>query len=78
MPFGIAGLAFAGGTRKRGAQILGLLVIVSLGLFSASCGGGASRVQNAAVPVSSSSYSITILGSSSATQFSTTVNVIVQ
>jgi hypothetical protein len=77
MPFGIAGLAFVGGAHRRGAQTLALLALVSIGFSSASCGGGASRVQNAAVPVSSS-YSITIVGSSSSTQLSTTVNVIVQ
>ncbi len=77
MPFGIAGLVFASGARRRGAQTLALLALVSIGLFSASCGGNVNRVQNATVPVSNS-YSITIVGNSSATQFSTTVNVIVQ
>src|SRR5229473_1130207 len=77
MPFGIAGLVFASGARRCGAQTLALLALVSIGLFSASCGGNVNRVQNATVPVSNS-YSITIVGNSSSTQFSTTVNVIVQ
>ncbi len=72
LPFGIAGLAFGGSARRRGVQILAVLAVVGIGIGSVSCGGSSSVARPA------SSYSITILGNSSSSQLSTTVNVIVQ
>jgi hypothetical protein len=76
LPFGMAGFAFAGGARRRGVQTLALLALVSIGIGSVSCGGSSAGTQSVAKPASS--YSVTILGNSSSSQLSTTVNVIVQ
>lgn len=78
LPFGIAGFAFAGNAnRRRSAQCLALFAVLGLGIFSASCGGGSARTQSALIPASRN-YSVTILGNSSSSQVSTTVNIIVQ
>jgi hypothetical protein len=76
LPFGMAGFAFAGGARRRGVQNQAQLALVSIGIGSVSCGGSSAGTQSVAKPASS--YSVTILGNSSSSQLSTTVNVIVQ
>jgi hypothetical protein len=78
LPFGVVGLVLGGSSRKRGAQVVALIAVMGVSLLGTSCGGGsATRSQNPAVPISSS-YSVTIVGSSTSSQMSTTVNVIVQ
>jgi hypothetical protein len=77
LPFGIAGFAFAGSARKRGAQVLAMLVLLSVAVGSVSCGGNRVQTQSVAIPASRN-YSVTIVGNSGSSQLSTTVNVIVQ
>ena len=77
LPFGIVGFTFAGSGRKRSARLLAAIALLGTGLLATSCGGSSAPAQRAGVPASSS-YSVTILGNSSSTQMSTTVNVIVQ
>jgi hypothetical protein len=77
LPLGIAGLAFAGkGPRRHRSKMLSLFALIGLGIGSVSCGGGTAT--QSAVVHTGSSYSVTIQGSSSSSQLSTTVNVIVQ
>jgi ribosomal protein L24E len=80
LSFGIVGFGFLGkGAGKRGAQGIALCAVVALGMLGASCGNarnaGSESAVAAATPVH---YSVTIHGNSSASQISTTVNVIVQ
>jgi ribosomal protein L24E len=80
LSFGIVGFGFLGkGAGKRGAQGIALCAVVALGMLGASCGSarnaGSESAVAAATPVH---YSVTIHGNSSASQISTTVNVIVQ
>jgi hypothetical protein len=79
LPIGMIGFVFAGGAnRRRHAQTLSLFAVLGLGIFSASCGGGvSSKVQTATVPTSNN-YTVTIVGSSTPIQLSTTVNIVVQ
>jgi hypothetical protein len=82
LPLGLVGFGFLGkGPGKRGAQLVALCAVLGLGMFSASCGStrtvGAANA-SVAVPAATASYAVTINGSSSASQLSTTVNVIVQ
>ena len=77
LPFGIAGFAFIGkATRRCGAQVLVLFALIVTGMVTVSCGGGAGA-QGIAAPAASS-YTVTILGNSSSTQFSTAVKITVQ
>jgi hypothetical protein len=78
LSFGIAGFAFIGNTtRRRSAKGIALFALLALGMFTVSCGGGKTGTQSVAAPAPSS-YSVTILGNSSSTQFSTAVNITVQ
>ena len=80
LPFGLVGFGFLDKrTRQHGIQVLALCGVIGLGMMGASC-GSVHNVQpaSATVPVSSASYSVTINGNSSATNLSTTVNVVVQ
>jgi hypothetical protein len=79
LSFGIAGFAFIGNVRRRrGAQAVGLLALMALGMITVSCGGNrADGVQTAAAPAAGN-YSVTVLGNSGSTQFSTEVNITVQ
>jgi hypothetical protein len=82
LPLGLVGFAFLGkGPGKRGAQLVALCAVIGLGMFSASCGSartvGAANA-SVAVPPAAASYSVTINGSSTASQLSTTVKVVVQ
>jgi len=81
LPFGLVGFGLFGkGSSKRGAQMLALCAVIGLGMIGASCGG--KTIGSGTVPAGSAAiaknYSVTINGSSSASQLSTTVNVIVQ
>jgi hypothetical protein len=79
LPFGIAGLAFAGGAqRRRGVQLLVLCGVMGLGIVSSSCGSGSVVGSQSAAQLASTAYSITIQGNSSGVELSTTVKVIVQ
>jgi hypothetical protein len=77
LPFGLVGLAFSGNARRRGVQLCALFALVTLGMGAVSCGGSGAKSQSTAVS-SAQSYSVTIMGNSSSSQISTTVNVIVQ
>jgi hypothetical protein len=78
LPLGMAGFVFAGGVnRRRSAQTLAIFVVLGLGIFGASCGGGGSNTKSTAIPASTN-YTVTILGSSTPIQLSTTVNIVVQ
>jgi hypothetical protein len=82
--FGIVGFCFAGkGHGRRRLQMLALVGIVSIGMVSASCGGGdgpqaAATTTSPGAPAAPQSYVVTINGSSSSSQFSTNITVIVQ
>jgi hypothetical protein len=76
LPFGLVGLAFSGNARRRGVQLCALFALVTLGMGAVSCGGSGAKSQSTAVS-SAQSYSVTIMGNSSSSQISTTVNVIV-
>jgi hypothetical protein len=79
LPLGIAGFIFAGGANRRhNAQTLAIFVVLGLGFVSASCGGGVgTKTHTAAIPATSN-YTVTIVGSSTPVQLSTTVSVVVQ
>jgi len=78
LPLGMAGLVFAGSVnRRRNAQALALFFVLGLGIVSASCGSGGTNTKSTAVPASTN-YTVTILGSSTSIQLSTTVNIVVQ
>lgn len=85
LPFGLVSFAFGKNLpRGRGAQMLAVVALLSLGMVASSCGGGSKSVtQNSPVgspvtPSSASTYTITIVGSSGSTALSTTVKVVVQ
>ncbi|HEY1658483.1 MAG TPA: hypothetical protein VGG14_09055 [Candidatus Sulfotelmatobacter sp.] len=86
LPFGLVSLAFGKNLpRGRGLQLLAICALVSVGMVASSCGGGGSKpvTQNPPVtspssPSTSSSYTVTIVGSSASNALSTTVNVVVQ
>ncbi len=78
LPLGMAGFVFIGNApRRRRIQALALLTLISVGIFSISCGGSSAGTQSAPI-TAPSSYSVTIHGDSSSSQLSTTVSVIVQ
>ena len=82
LSLGIAGLAFMGiPQRGRSARALAICAVIGLGLVATSCAGVSSGAKATATPTptpTSVTYAVTISGSSGSTQFSTTVNVIVQ
>jgi len=85
LPFGgIAGFALIGdGQRRRWTRMLCILALVSIGIAGVSCGGKSTpaitgTTQTIVVPASSTNYSVTVNGDSSASQLSTTINVTVQ
>jgi hypothetical protein len=85
LPFGgIAGFALIGdGQRRRWTRVLCILALVSVGMAGVSCGGKSTpaitgTTQTTVVPASSTNYSVTVNGNSSASQLSTTINVTVQ
>jgi len=75
LPFGIGGFALVGSMpRRRKAQVMALIALVSIGIAGSSCGGNAAtRTQTAAIPASS--YAVTIQGNAGSSQVSTIVNV---
>jgi hypothetical protein len=78
LSFGIAGFAFIGNmSRRRSAQVLALLALMVLVMITVSCGGNSTGTQGAAA-AAPSNYSVTILGNSTSTQFSTAVDITVQ
>ncbi len=77
LPVGMIGFLFSRGTKGRNAQFLAVFAVLGLGIFSASCGGGAGSKVQSAVPAASN-YTVTIVGSSIPMQLSTTVNIVVQ
>jgi hypothetical protein len=80
LPFGLAGLVFMGSGRSgRCVQRIALCGILAIGLGTVSCGGNMPSSQGTSnPPIAAASYSITINGTSSAAQISTTVSVTVQ
>jgi len=82
LPFGLVGFGWFSKGRKRGAQVLALCAVISLGMIGVSCGGKIGGTEAPAVPGKTApppaNYSVTINGSSNATKLSTTVNVVVQ
>jgi hypothetical protein len=83
LPFaGIAGFTLMGeGQRRRWARTLAIISLISVGMVGVSCGGvknigTAVGTQSVAVPAST--YSVTIQGTSSSAQISTTIEVTVQ
>jgi hypothetical protein len=79
MPFGLVGFGLLDkGRRRRGMQALALCGIIGMGMIGASCGSARSVPTNSAAAPVPTTYTVTIQGSSSASQLSTTVNVIVQ
>jgi hypothetical protein len=86
LPIGFAGFVFAGSVpRKRRLHTLLLFAILALGMTCISCGGGTVAAQNTTLPVTvvpivpvPSNYSVTVQGTYSSSQLSTTVDVTVQ
>ncbi|HEY6768823.1 MAG TPA: endo-1,3-alpha-glucanase family glycosylhydrolase [Candidatus Sulfotelmatobacter sp.] len=81
LPFGVAALAFLGGTqRNRLKQLIGICVLAGAGLMSISCGGKVNGMQATQAGTSSTagSYSVTINGNASSVQLATSVSVTVQ
>jgi hypothetical protein len=80
LSFGIVSFGFLGNGRgKRGAQGVAICAIIALGMLGTSCGSARSVGSESAVAAATTAhYSVTIHGNSSASQLSTTVNVIVQ
>jgi hypothetical protein len=80
--FGIVGFAFIGGAgQRRRMRALAIAVIFSMGMISASCGGGGAPQAAGTETVGdvpALSYPISITGSSGSTQLSTAVTVVVQ
>ena len=75
LPFGIAGFVFVTPKRRRGvARTLVILAAVGVSMISTSCGGSSSGSHASAV---SPTYSIMVMGSSGATQLSSTITVTV-
>ncbi len=80
LPFGIGGLALVGSMpRRRKAQLLAAIAVVSIGMAGSSCGGNFAKPQTlaAAVPAASR-YSVTIQGNAASSKLSTLVEVTVQ
>ena len=78
LSLGIAGFAFMGiAPAKRSARALAICAVLGLGMVATSC-AGVSAGPKATPPTVPVSYAVTINGSSGASQFSTTVNMIVQ
>jgi hypothetical protein len=80
LSLGIAGFAFMGIPRgRRSARALALCAIIGLGMFATSCAGFSSASKTTTLPPATPvTYAVTVTGSSGSSQFSTTVNVIVQ
>jgi hypothetical protein len=82
LPFGLVSFAFGKNLpRGRGLQLLAICALVSVGMVASSCGGGSkSAAQNTPVtsPSTTSTYTVTIVGSSASNALSTTVDVVVQ
>jgi hypothetical protein len=77
--FGAFGFAFIGKVqRKRILAVVGACVLAALIVGSTSCGGGKTISQTVAPAGTASSYSVTVSGSSSTAQLSTTITVTVQ
>jgi hypothetical protein len=78
LSLGIAGFAFMGiAPGKRSARALAICAVLGLGMAASSC-AGVSAAPKAPAPTTPVSYAVTIVGSSGSSQFSTTVNMIVQ
>lgn len=77
--FGAFGFAFVGKVqRKRVLHFVGACILAALIIGGTSCGGGKTISQTIAPPGTASSYSVTVSGSSSAAQLSTTITVTIQ
>jgi hypothetical protein len=75
---GMFGLALVGGIqRKRLFQVTGLWVLVLLVLGGTSCGGGISKTSRSTF-ASPASYAVTVSGSATGAQVSTSITVTVQ
>jgi hypothetical protein len=80
LPFGIGGFALVGSMpRRRKAQLLAAIAVVTIGMAGSSCGGNFAKPQTlaAAVPAASR-YSVTIQGNAASSKLSTVVEVTVQ
>jgi hypothetical protein len=78
LSLGIAGLAFMGIPHgRRSARALAICAVIALGMVATSCAGVSSGAKATPAPTPVT-YAVTINGSSGSSQFSTTVNVIVQ
>src|ERR1700722_7833967 len=74
----IVGLAFMGiPQRGRSARALAICALIGLGMVATSCAGVSSAAKATPVPTPAT-YAVSINGSSGSSQFSTSVNVIVQ
>jgi peptidoglycan/LPS O-acetylase OafA/YrhL len=82
LSLGIAGLAFMGiPQRGRSARALAICAVIGLGMVATSCAGVSSGAKATPTPTPTPTpvtYAVTINGSAGSSQFSTTVNVIVQ
>jgi hypothetical protein len=80
LSLGIAGLAFMGIPRgRRSARALAICAVIGLGMVATSCAGVSSGPKATPAPTpTAATYAVTINGSSGSSQFSTTINVIVQ
>jgi hypothetical protein len=79
LPFGLVSFGFLGkGGRRQGMRALALCGIIGLGMIGTACESTRSIQPASAAAPAPASYSVTILGSSSASNLSTTVKVIVQ
>ena len=78
LSLGIAGFAFMGIPQgRRSARALATCAMISLGMAATSCAGVSSGAKGTPTPTPVT-YAVTINGSSGSSQFSTSVNVIVQ
>jgi hypothetical protein len=82
LSLGIAGFAFMGIPQgRRKVRALAICAVLGLSMVAISCAGVSSATKASPVPAPTPTpvtYPVTINGSSGSSQFSTTVNVIVQ
>jgi hypothetical protein len=80
LSLGIAGFTFSGIPKgRRSARALAICAVIGLGMVATSCAGVSAANQATPAPAPTPvTYAVTINGNSGSSQFSTSVNVIVQ
>jgi hypothetical protein len=78
LSLGVVGFAFMGfAPGKRSARALAICAVLGLGMLASSC-AGVSAGPKTTPPPTPVPYSVTVNGTSGSSQFSTTVNMILQ